>query len=90
MRWDRQWYPPDSLEDPGAVEALVAEAEAGYERLSADFVSRPPDEEIEKLRRIVFRAPAKLRKAAQKRADQEGLSLSEFAAEALRERLDRK
>lgn len=90
MRGDCEWYSADSLEDPEVVEALVAEAEKGYDRRpSAQFVSRPPDEEIDVLRRIVFRVPADLRDAAQKRADEEGRSLSELAAEALRERLAR-
>lgn len=84
MRRDRYWIAPDSLEAPGVVDALVAEAERGYEgRLGAEFVSRPPDEEIEALRRIVFRVPVDLWDAAQKRADAEKCSLSELAAEAL-------
>jgi hypothetical protein len=88
MRTDREWYPrDDALDAPGVVEALVAEAEEGYERLGAEFVSRPPDEEIEALRRIVFRVPVNVRKAAQRRADEEGRALSDLAAEALREYL---
>jgi predicted HicB family RNase H-like nuclease len=72
------------------VEALSAEAERGYEgRLRTEFVSRPPDEEIDALRRIVFRVPAKVRAAAQKRADKEECALSELAATALREYLKR-
>ncbi len=88
MNWDR--FEPASLDDPGVVEALVAEAEQGYElRLGAEFVSQPPDEEIEALRRIVFRVPADVRDAAQKRADEEQRSLGEFAAAALDEYLAR-
>lgn len=87
---DLEWYPrDDSIDAPGVVEALVAEAEQGYDRPRAQFVSQPPDEVIEALRRIVFRLPADLRDAAQKRADEEKRSLSELAAEALRERLAR-
>lgn len=82
------WIPPDSLEAPGVVEALVAEAEQGYEAPRAEFVTRPADEEIKALRRIVFRVPAELRDAAQKRADEEKRSLAELAAAALREYLD--
>lgn len=90
MRRDRYWNPPDSLEAPGVIESLVAEAEQGYgEDMGAEFVSRPPDEEIDALRRIVFRVPAKLRAAAQKRADREEVALSELAAAALREYLKR-
>jgi hypothetical protein len=88
MRTDREWYSrDDALDAAGVVEALVGEAEDGYERLGAEFVSRPPDEEIEALRRVVFRVPAKVRKAAQRQADEEGRALSELAAEALREYL---
>lgn len=85
----RDWYPPDSLEAPGVVEALVAEAEQGYDDPRAEFVTQPPDEEIEALRRIVLRVPTDLRQSAQKRADEEELSLSDLAAAALREYLDR-
>ena len=88
MNWDR--YEPASLDDPGVVEALVAEAEHGYElRLGTEFVTQPPDEEIEALRRIVFRVPAGVRDAAQKRADEEKRSLGELAAAALDEYLAR-
>jgi predicted HicB family RNase H-like nuclease len=89
VRRDSVWLPEDSLERLEVVEALVAEAEQGYDEPRAQFVSQPPDEEIEALRRIVFRVPADLRDAAQKRADKEKRSLGELAAEALRERLAR-
>ena len=90
MREDREWWPrDDSLAAPGVVEALVAEAERGYEEPRAEFVTRPPDPEIEALRRIVFRVPEKVRNAAQKRADEEKRSLGELAAAALDEYLAR-
>lgn len=90
MRSDCEWFrPEDSLDHPGVVEALVAEAEQGYDgRLAAEFVSRPPDEEIDPLRRIVFRVAAEVRDVAQKRADEEELPLGELAAKALREYID--
>jgi hypothetical protein len=85
MRQDQEWFPrDDSLEAPGVVEALGAEAEQGYEDPRAQFVGQPRDEGIEALRRIVFRVSADLREAAQKRADEEKRSLGELAAEALR------
>lgn len=68
---------------------MVAEAERGYDGPAAQFVSQPPDPEIEALRRIVFRVPAKVRDAAQKRADEEKRSLAELAAAALDEYLAR-
>lgn len=71
------------------LDALVTEAEQGYERPRAEFVSRPPDPEIEALRRIVFRVPIEVRDAAQKRADEEKRSLGELAAAALDEYLAR-
>lgn len=71
------------------LDALVTEAEQGYERPRAEFVSRPPDPEIEALRRIVFRVPIEVRDAAQKRADEEKRSLAELAAAALDEYLAR-
>lgn len=90
MRADREWYPRDSLDDPEVISALVAEAEQGYEpRLWAEFVTRPPDPEIEALRRIVFRVPVEVRDAAQERADEEKRSLAELAAAALDEYLAR-
>ncbi|MGD9736365.1 MAG: hypothetical protein AB7V58_12290 [Solirubrobacterales bacterium] len=90
MMQDREWWlRDDSLEAPGVVDALVAEAERGYEVPRAEFVTRPPDEEIDALRRIVFRVPAKVRDAAQKRADEEKRSLAELAAAALDEYLAR-
>lgn len=91
MSEHEEWWPrDDSLHAPGVVEALWAEAERGYEgRLRTEFVSRPPDEEIDALRRIVLRVPVDLRKAAQKRADKEERALSELAATALREYLER-
>ena len=90
VRHDRDWHSHDSLDDQEVVDALVAEAEQGYDlRSSAQFVSLPPDEEIEALRRIVFRVPAGLRDAAQQRADEEKRSLGELAAAALREYLGR-
>lgn len=90
MRQDRAWWPrDDSLDAPGVVEALVAEAERGYDDPAAEFVSRPPDPEIEALRRIAFRVPAKVRDAAQKRADEEKRSLAALAAAALDEYLAR-
>jgi hypothetical protein len=90
IRRDQEWFPrDDSLDAPGVVEDLVAEAERGYDRPRVEFVGRPRDEEIEALRRIVFRVPADLRKAAQKRADGEERALSDLAAEALRRYLER-
>ena len=52
-----------------------------------DAEDRP--EEVEARYRVVFRVPKKVRRAAQKRADLEGLSLSELAAESLSDRLKR-
>lgn len=90
MKRDREWWPrDDSLDAEGVVEALVAEAEQGYEDPRAEFATQPPDEEIEALRRIVFRVPAKVRDVAQKRADEEKRSLGELAAVALDEYLAR-
>jgi predicted HicB family RNase H-like nuclease len=90
MSQDREWWPrDDSLDAPGVIDALVAEAERGYDEPAAEFVSRPPDEEIEALRRIVFRVPADVRDAAQQRADEEKRSLGELAAAALDEYLAR-
>lgn len=90
MRQDQEWFPrDDSLEAPGVVEALVAEAEQGYEEPRAQFLGKPRDEEIEALRRIVFRVSADLREAAQRRADEEGRAISDLAGEALREYLRR-
>lgn len=90
MRPHEEWFPrDDELEAPGVVEALVAEAEEGYDQLWAQFVSQPPDPEIEALRRIVFRVPTELRDAAQQRADTEKRSLGELAAAALRDYLAR-
>jgi hypothetical protein len=88
LRREQEWFPrDDSLGAPGVVDALVTEAEQGYEKPRAQFVGQPPDAEIEALRRIVFRIPANLRAAAQKRADEEKCSLGELAAEALRKQL---
>jgi len=90
MRHGSEWYPHDSLADPVVVAALAAEAERGYEHpLWAEFVTQPPDEEIEALRRIAFRVPADIRDAAQKLADAEKRSLGELAAAALQEYLAR-
>jgi hypothetical protein len=76
---------------PEVVAELVAEAEHGFDRPPrARYVGKPVREYDENTARIVFRVPPKVRIAAQKRADLEGLSLSELAAEALRERLKRK
>ena len=87
--WD--WYPEeDSLQRPEVIAALVAEAESGHEGLlSHQFVGRPKNPELEALRRIVLRVPAKIRNEAQKRADEQEVALSEFVAEALREHLKR-
>jgi hypothetical protein len=90
MRRDREGCPLAWLDDPEVIGALVAEAEQGYDRRSsAQFVSVPADEEIEALRRIVFRVPVEVRNAAQKRADEEKRSLGELAAAALDEYLAR-
>lgn len=90
MKPDMEWWPRDeALDAPGVVDALVAEAEQGYDEPRAEFATLPPDEEIEALRRIVFRVPTKVRVAAQKRADEEKRSLGELAAAALDEYLAR-
>lgn len=86
--WDLE---EDFPEAPEVIEALVAEAESDHHKreFTHQFVGRPKDPEVEALRRIVCRVPARVRNAAQKRADEQGVSLSEFAAEALREHLKR-
>jgi predicted HicB family RNase H-like nuclease len=76
---------------PELVAELAAEAECGFERVPrARYVGKPVREYDENTARIVFRVPPKVRIAAQKRADLEGIALNELAAEALRERLKRK
>lgn len=57
MRRERAWlsWEEESIESPKVVEALLAEAEQGHDDPRAEFVSQPPDEEIEALRRIAFR-----------------------------------
>lgn len=77
---------------PELVEALAVEARRGYDcDLSLQFVGRPAYEaEGEPLPpRIVFRVPPETLAAAQRRADDGGIALSELAGRALREYLDR-
>jgi hypothetical protein len=76
---------------PEVVAELVAEAESGFVDLPrARYVGKPVRDYDENTARIVFRVPPKVRIAAQKRADLEGIALNELAAQALRERLKRK
>ncbi len=79
--WDEDW---DSDEDGryeriDTQEMLRLVLERG--RL-AEWPQLPA--EIDDLRRVVCRVPTRLRNAAQKRADEEKMSLADFAAEALR------
>lgn len=74
---------------PEIVDQLVEEAERGYEpnELRAQFVGRPSLSQNGVSARLTFRAPADLHAAAQRRADEEGKSISELARDALREYL---
>jgi len=89
---DGTWeFSPWSELKPEHVEALTDEARCGYEPfgMRAQFVGRPGYEEREPLApRISFRLPPEVLAAAQKRADDEGLALSDLAGKALREYLD--
>ena len=87
--WD---FSPFSELRPEHVEALAEEARNGFDPfgMRAQFVGRPGYEDREPSpARISFRVPSELLEAAQRRADDEELSLSELAAEALREHLGR-
>jgi Ribbon-helix-helix protein, copG family len=74
---------------PEVVDELVAEAERGYEpsQLRAQYVGRPSLGASGVSPRIAVRVPADLHAAAQRRADEEGKSISELARDALREHL---
>lgn len=70
---------------PEIEEALAEEAERGYDLSEArrEFVGRPSLGAEGESPRISFRASPELNAAAQRRADEEGKSLSELAREAL-------
>lgn len=90
---DGAWeFSPYSELTPELIEALAEEARRGYAHdLSLQFVGRPAYEvEGEPLQpRIVFRVSAAELAAAQRRADEQDIALSELAAAALREYLAR-
>ncbi|HVY77543.1 MAG TPA: ribbon-helix-helix protein, CopG family [Solirubrobacterales bacterium] len=75
---------------PEVIDELVKEAERGYDprELRAQFVGRPSLSENGVSPRLTFRAPADLHAAAQRRADEEGKSISELAREALQRYLE--
>ena len=76
---------------PEVVDELVEEAERGYDpgELRAQYVGRPSLGEGGVSPRIAVRVPADLHAAAQRRADEEGKSISELARDALREYVER-
>ncbi len=75
---------------PEIIDQLVEEAERGYEEgeLRAQYVGRPSLSENGVSPRIVFRVPAEVHAAAQRRADEEGRSLSDLGREALKRYLE--
>ncbi len=76
---------------PEVIDELVKEAEEGWDpaELRPQIVGRPSLGETGVSPRITFRAPADLHSAAQRRADEEGKSISELARDALREYVER-
>ncbi|HVO55020.1 MAG TPA: hypothetical protein VMT37_11475 [Solirubrobacterales bacterium] len=75
---------------PEIIDQLVEEAERGYDEseLRAQYVGRPSLSENGISPRIVFRVPAEVHAAAQRRADEEGRSLSDLGREALKRYLE--
>ncbi len=89
---DATWeFSPWGELTPEIVEGLTEDARKGFPfDARAQFVGKPAYEAREPLQpRISFRVPPEVLAAAQKRADEEQRSLSELAAEALREHLAR-
>jgi hypothetical protein len=65
------------------IEELVAEAERGYDLSKLEPVGRPSLSGSGTSPRLSFRIEADAYDAARKRADEEGLSISELAREAI-------
>lgn len=88
---EKRYFTKSGVElTPEIIDELVEEAERGYEEseLRAEYVGRPSLSQNGVSPRIVFRIPAEIHAAAQRRADEEGRSLSDLAREALRRYLD--
>lgn len=75
---------------PEVADALAAEAERGYDlsRAKPQRVGRPSLSGRGASPRVSFRATPELYRAAQRRADEEGRSMSDLAREAVARYID--